>query len=345
MNTQTATKLVCSIAVMLAIGIPQETSAETTGEREDFVIFGDSLSDTGNRFYDTGEMNTPSYEFAASENLIPSLAYATGGPTYTNGKVWVQHLARSLGTPGAAQAALRSDGVAANYAYAGARASNDAPLPPNSNRNLGDQVDLYMADIAVTGGIAQETVHVIFIGGNDIAGALVLASLGGDPLQVIMNGVASISHNAMKLASSGAHRFLIVTAPNPGLIPAFGGNEVAVSAGAQLTTVFNCALVGTSPARPFCPPLPYGVPTVVDTLQSYFGAEVTVFEGQALFDDISANPGFYGLTNTTQPCIQPLQAPFRCDNPSEHLYWDNIHPTATVHRILADAVIETWTDQ
>jgi phospholipase/lecithinase/hemolysin len=339
MNTQTATKLVCSIAVMLAIGLPHETLAETTGGRENFVIFGDSLSDTGNRFYDTGEMNTPPYEIAASENLIPSLAYAIGGPTYTNGKVWVQHLVRSLGTPGVAQAALRSDGVAANYAYAGARASNDAPLLPNSNRNLGDQVDLYMADIAA-GGIAQETVHVIFIGGNDIAGALVLASFGGDPTPVITNAVTSVLDNTMELASAGAHRFLIVTAPNPGLIPAFGGNPGAIFFGAQLTTAFNCARAGTGPSRPLCPPQP----TVADALAMYFGAEVTVFDGQALFDDISANPGFYGLTNTTQPCIRPLQAPFRCENPAEFLYWDNIHPTATVHRILGNAVIETWTD-
>ena len=102
MNTQAARKLVGSIALTLALGLPLGTLAETTDAKENFVIFGDSLSDTGNRFYDTGSMNTPPYEFVASENLIPSLAYAIGGPTYTKGKVWAQHLVRSLGTPGAA---------------------------------------------------------------------------------------------------------------------------------------------------------------------------------------------------------------------------------------------------
>ena len=61
-------------------------------------------------------------------------------------------------------------------------------------------------------------------------------------------------------------------------------------------------------------------------------------------DNITANPGFYGLTNTTQPCIQPLQEPFRCENPAEYVYWDNIHPTAAVHRILGNAVVEAWTN-
>ena len=339
MKTLIAKIFVCSIAILLAVGLPQVTIAEGSKVKEDFVIFGDSLSDTGNRFFDTGAMNTPNYEFVASQNLIPSLPYAIGGPTYTNGKVWVQHFVRSLGHGGAAQAALRSDGVAANYAYAGARASDAAPLPPNGNRNLGEQVDLYTADAAASG-ISPDTVHIIFIGGNDIAGALFVAFNGGDPTPVIVNAVGSVFNNALELAAAGAHRFLIVTAANPGSIPAFGGNPAAIFGGAELTTAFNCAVVGTGPSRPFCPPT--GVPTVAGALTGLFGAEVTVFDAQALLDDITANPGFYGLTNTNQPCIQPFQAPFRCENSYEYLYWDNIHPTATVHRILGDAVIDAW---
>jgi outer membrane lipase/esterase len=343
MKTLNAKIWTCTIAVLLAAVLPHAAMAEGTETKQDFVIFGDSLSDTGNRFFDTGTMNTPPYEFVASENLIPSLPYAIGGPTYTNGKVWIQHVVRTLGHGGAAQAALRSDGQAANYAYAGARASNAAPLPPNTNRNLGDQVDLYTADVAA-GGIAAETVHVIFIGGNDIAGGLFLASLGGDPVPVITNAVSSVFENALELAAAGAHRFLIVTAPNPGSIPAFGGNPIAVFVGAQLTTAFNCAVAGTGPSRPACPPQPPGVPTVVEALTGFFGAEVMVFDAQDLFDDITANPGMFGLSNTTDPCIRPNQAPFRCENPEEFLYWDAIHPTAAVHRLLGNAVIDALTD-
>jgi outer membrane lipase/esterase len=341
MKTLFAKTFVCSISILLAVSLPQVTLAEGSKAKEDFVIFGDSLSDTGNRFFDTGAMNTPNYEFVASQGLIPSLPYAIGGPTYTNGKVWVQHFVRSAGHPGAAQAALRSDGIAANYAYAGARASDAAPLPPNGNRNLGDQVDLYIAD-AAAGGISPDTVHIIFIGGNDIAGALFVAFNGGDPTPVITNAVSSVFNNALELAATGAHRFLIVTAANPGSIPAFGGSPAAILGGAQLTTAFNCAVVGTGPSRPFCPPQPPGVSTVADALTAFFGAEVTVFDAQALLDDITANPGFYGLTNTSQPCIQPFQAPFRCESSDEYLYWDNIHPTAAVHRILGNAVIDAW---
>ena len=341
MKTLIAKISACSIAILLVVSLPQVTMAEGSKTKENFVIFGDSLSDTGNRFFDTGAMNTPNYEFVASQGLVPSLPYAIGGPTYTNGKVWIQHFVKSLGHGGAAQAALRSDGVAANYAYAGARASDAAPLPPNGNRNLGDQVDLYIADAAASG-ISPDTVHIIFIGGNDIAGALFVAFNGGDPTPVIVNAVGSVFNNALELAAAGAHRFLIVTAANPGSIPAFGGSPAAIFGGAELTTAFNCAVVGTGPSRPSCP-LP-DVPTVVEVLTGMFGAEVTVFDAQALSDDIIANPGFYGLTNTSQPCIQPFRAPFRCENPEEHLYWDAIHPTAAVHRILGNAVIDAWSN-
>ena len=343
MNTSRATLWALSLAILMAGSAHQTALAEWPESQQDFVIFGDSLSDTGNRYFDAGSMNTPPYAVVASEGLIPSLPYAIGGPTYTNGKVWVEHVVMALGRGGAAQAALRSNGVAANYAYAGARASNAAPLPPNGNRNLGDQVVQYIADTGA-GAISPETVHVLFIGGNDIAGALLLAFGGVDPTPVIVNAVGSVFNNALTLGTAGAHRFLIVTAPNPGLIPAFGGNPIAIFAGAQFTTAFNCAVVGTGPSRPICPPQPPGVPTVVDALTGFLGAEVEVFEAQAFFDNLIANPGIYGLTNTTQPCIQPFQPPFQCKNSAEYLYWDNIHPTATVHQILGNAVIAELTN-
>ena len=240
-------------------------------------------------------------------------------------------------------APLRSDGIAANYAYSGARASNAAPLPPNTNRNLGDQVMQYVADVGA-GNISAETIHVIFIGGNDIAAGLFLASSGIDPAPVVANAVAAVFNNALVLAGAGARRFLFVAAPNPGMIPAFGGNPAAIFFGNQLTTGFNCAVAGTGPSRPLCPPQPPGVPTVRDALVAYYGAEVRAFDAQALFNNISANPGLYGLTNVSQPCVQPFQAPYQCANPDEFLYWDNIHPTAAVHEIFGSAVIDALTN-
>lgn len=337
----------CVLALVFVL--PQAGAAYGQENFQDFVIIGDSLSDTGNRFFDEGSMNTPPYELAAAQNLIPSLPYAIGGPTYTNGKVWIEYVVQAIGRSGASQAALRSDGIGANYAYAGALASNAAPLPPNANRNLADQVAQYIAD-AGPGGISADTLHVIFIGGNDIGGAIFLASQVPDPVlreflvnQVLQNATASMFIQAAALASAGAHRFLFLTAVNVGFIPAFGGNPAAIFLGGQLASAFNCAVVGINPSFE-CPLLPPGDPTVAGLLTGLFGAEVSVFDSRTLFDDFIANPSNYGLTNTSTPCIKPFEPPFQCESPDQNLYWDNIHPTAAVHEIVGNAVIDALND-
>ncbi len=341
----------CSaVASLIAIGsaFPDTVLADGASDRQDLVFFGDSLSDTGNRYFDEGAVNTPPYEIAAAENLIPSLPYAIGGLTYTNGQSWVEYVTRAIAAGGVSQAALRSAGAAANYAYAGARASNALPLPPNTNRNLGDQVVQYIAD-AGPGGISADALHVILIGGNDIGGAIAIAAEVPDPdlreqlvTMVLQNAVESVSENAILLAASGAARFLFLTTPNAGYIPAFGGDPGAIFLGEQLASFFNCAIVGVTPD--FQCPLPEVPTTVAAALTALFGADVMVFDSKALLDDMIAQPANYGLTNTTDHCIRPFEAPFQCDNPDEYLYWDNIHPTAKVHKLIGIAAVEALSD-
>lgn len=347
MNISRLVAAFCAVTLIIALGnaFPESAHAGGASKKQDLVFFGDSLSDTGNRYFDEGSMNTPPYELAAAENLIPSLPYSIGGPTYTNGQPWVKYVARAIGNGGASQAALRSNGIAANYAYAGARASNEAPLPPNTNRNLGDQVVQYIAD-AGPGGISADTLHIIFIGGNDIGGAIAIASAVADPVlreqlvdMVLQNAIGSVFNNAIALAGSGAQRFLFLTTPNTGYIPAFGGDLGAIFLGGQLASFFNCAIVGVTPTFD-CPLLPPGVPTVAGALTGLLGAEVVVFDAKTLLDEVIANPENYGLSNTSDHCIKPFEPPYQCDTPDEYLYWDNIHPTAKVHKIIGNAVID-----
>jgi len=42
--------------------------------------------------------------------------------------------------------------------------------------------------------------------------------------------------------------------------------------------------------------------------------------------------------------VKPFEPPYRCNNPNEYLYWDNIHPTAKVHEIIGNAVIDALSD-
>ena len=87
-------------------------------------VFGDSLADTGNNavFFDSlsspGALRTPTPLAGPS---IPFFPYAPSN-TYSNGKVWVDYLADSLGL-----SSLASSLGGTNYAYGGARTGPDTP--------------------------------------------------------------------------------------------------------------------------------------------------------------------------------------------------------------------------
>lgn len=87
------------------------------------VVFGGSLSDSGNLFALTGGLNLPP-AYDVDTLLIPSSAYARGGHYFTNGEPWIVRLGRSLALATSVQPAFRdhSAPAAADYAVAGARA-------------------------------------------------------------------------------------------------------------------------------------------------------------------------------------------------------------------------------
>jgi phospholipase/lecithinase/hemolysin len=58
-----------------------------------------------------------------------------------------------------------------------------------------------------------------------------------------------------------------------------------------------------------------------------------------LTDDMIANPGDYGLTNITEPL-----RPTTNEDPDKYMWWDNLHFTAKVHQIFADAAADLVCD-
>jgi len=72
-------------------------------------------------------------------------------------------------------------------------------------------------------------------------------------------------------------------------------------------------------------------------LDAAIAAEITLFDTDALFQQVLADPGAYGLTNSTEPCVVIASGspPTVCANPDEYLFWDGEHPTARMHEILA----------
>jgi outer membrane lipase/esterase len=297
----------------------------TNSFAESLVIFGDSLSDTGNQHAASGTLSVPPYtELDALR--IPGDPYARGGIHFSNGRVWIEHVAAALGAGGDARPALDSKGTAANYAWSGARASG------LDDRDLSGQVSAYLAD--VNGSASDETLYVLFLGGNDVRDALFLGTLEGAAMH-LGAALTDIGVNINALSAAGARRFLILNSPDVGLVPALAGFPAnARPAATCLSLMFN--LGNMAPAS--CAASFLGLAGIAANLADS-GAEVTLVDVFAFINGVAANKVVFGITNATEACVEPLQPPYHCESPNDYLFWDGIHPTKVVHRLLATQVL------
>jgi phospholipase/lecithinase/hemolysin len=283
------------------------------------VVFGTSLSDSGNAFALRGGTNTPP-DYALDPLLVPSAPYARGGHHFSNGATWIEQLARSLGLAGSVRPAFASRGAkATNYAVGAARAYDDG-----QNVNLSAQVQAFLADF--DGAAPSDALYVIEMGGNDIRDAIVAYRSGGPAAaqSVLQAALTSIAVNIQVLYQAGGREFLVWLPPNVGLTPAIQIlNQISPGA-AQLATTLTQAFVG-------------GLQGVLAQLSALPGIGIKRFDSYALLNDIVAHPQEYGLTNVRQACVRPEIEPFFCAAADEYLFWDGIHPTREGHAIVAVA--------
>lgn len=297
--------------LVLVLAAPQWAAAQSrfTG----IVVFGTSLSDSGNAFALNGSASTPP-DYLLNPLLIPSAPYARGGHHFSNGATWIEQYARSLGVGGSVRPAFGgSSRQHTNFAVGAARAYNDG-----INFNLTRQVDAFLER---SGGDADpQALYVIEMGSNDIRDAFQIYAMGGNGGPILGGALASIAANIQRLYAAGARQFLVWSAPNVALTPAI--RTLGAGAGAlatMLTQSFNAGLSQTLSQLSALPGVSFARLDVYQTLAN-----------------IVANPAAFGLTNVTTACVTPSVAPFFCQNADEYLFWDGIHPTKAGHAILAE---------
>lgn len=303
------------VAGLLAFGMAIAPVAAQTTPFERIVVFGASLSDSGNAFALRGEASTPP-DYLLDPLLVPSAPYARGGHHFSNGATWIEQFARSTGFAGTVRPAfLAADLNATNYAVGGARAHDDG-----INVNMAAQVDAYLQQFS--GRAASDGLYTIEMGGNDIRDALVVFAGGGNGVPILEDAVAGIARGIQTLYGAGARTFLVWRAPNVGLTPAIRTldrvHPGAVRLAGQLTQGFNAGLDG-----------------VLAQLSALPGIRIVRLDAYRLLNDLVAQPAAFGLTDVTTACVTPSIAPFTCDRPDEFLFWDGIHPTKTVHAMIA----------
>lgn len=304
-------------AVVLTAGLA--AGGAQAGPYTGLFIFGDSLSDTGNLSILTG-------------GAVPSVPpYAPG--RFSNGPVWVEHLAAGLGLPLAAAPSIAGGN---NYAIAGARTGlgltgpGDPPgvltqlgswgTPPGGPPPGGLGTGYAAAD--------PNALYVLVAGGNDMRDARdtfqTLDAVGNAGRQArAATAINNLIGGMAFLASRGAQHVMIANLPDLGGSPeaAFLGLQAASS---DATNRFNA---------------------LIPTLQGFgagLGLDVRTLDLAGLLEDVvddalnNGGAGF-GITNIVAPCGSFFGSfGASCD---VSLFSDALHPSARAHELIGAAAL------
>ena len=74
------------------------SASSSANEYSTIVGFGDSLTDTGNKYVDTGLLNRPPYDLL-NEFRVPDGPYAGGGLQHSNGATWIEQSSMTVRPP------------------------------------------------------------------------------------------------------------------------------------------------------------------------------------------------------------------------------------------------------
>jgi outer membrane lipase/esterase len=277
------------------------------------VIFGDSLSDSGNFFHQRGETVHAPFE------SIPDAPYSIGGNHFSNGSTWVEQLAENLDLDPSAHPAVINPGKFTNYAFGRARARPGAPVFPEFD--LSSPVGLVLSDFL--GNAPSDATYIIFIGSNDERDAF---AAGGDPT-IVLDSVSAIGANIFALAGSGAKKFVVLNVPNLGITPAVTelGDPFPFLA-TMFTFAYNDALS-----------------TALDTVEPFVslnGGQIIRVDTFSILNAVVADGGAAaGLSNVEDACLVfDVKGGFMCNDPDGHLFWDGGHPTRAGHAVFAEEI-------
>jgi phospholipase/lecithinase/hemolysin len=236
---------------------------------------------------------------------LPAPPYYNG--RFSNGPVWVEKLAEMLELPPPTPSLLGGNASAWGGAETGGGFSHQGPP------NLGLQVDAYLS---VTDEQADPTaLYVVWAGANDF-----LAGLEATPQTLDPTGWAdNVADVVDTLHEAGAAAFLMPNLPPLGSTPRLRDHQAILDPAVR---AFNDRLALRLRALE----------------NSHPDLEVETLDVYRLFHDVITDPASYGLENVTDAAMTTDGA-----DPDKYLFWDDLHPTAAAHALLAHAVPEPST--
>ena len=268
------------------------------------VVFGDSLSDTGNfRRSNTILFPQPLYNYAVGRFTDGA---TTRPATHRYIGVWHEQLARILGLPPAAASKLGG----LNYAYGGATTADSdesielTPRVSATIEDLGSQV----RDFLIHQRARRRDLILLWAGANDLRDGTILPA----------DSVANIDTNLRRLIVAGGRDFVVPNLPPLGNTPeARAGDPATAAALNNSVRTFN-ALLAADLARLLAEYHAQGVHLLI-VRPNIYGA----------FLRLERHKFLHGLGNVTN------SAQDKNVDADRYLFWDEVHPTTKGHRIVA----------
>lgn len=295
-------KIALAIAASLAVAVP---ASATPGPFSQLIVFGDSLSDTGNAHIGAGLLHLP-------DPTPASVGYYDG--RFSNGPEYIDYLSQQLLGHPATPYLLGGT----NFAVGGARATSDVgPIP-----DFYSQGNLYVASLGGVPAFDPNALYVVNFGSNDVRAQI--EGLAGAPttsqiVQTILNGVESIYF-------AGAHHVLLFNVGDLGTEPVFAGEKAAAR---KASVAYDRALAQVLGK--------YAVTGTHPILGP--GYTFTFFNTLGFGDHLKADPTRFGLPanlDFTTPCFAVPSALPTCTG---YAWSDTIHPSSSVHLALGEAVL------
>ncbi len=251
---------------------------------DNLYVFGDSYCDVGNIF-------------AATGGAEPAAPYYDG--RFSNGPIWLDHVAGFLGVPFTASLLGGTD-----YAFGGAWVTAPQTIPGGTIPSVPQQVELYLSQ---HGGKADpNALYIIEGGGNDILG-----TTGGTPDSLGYQIASGIADSELVLRRAGARHFVIPDLFNVGLLPAAASNAAFAAAASKATNQW--------------------VDTLLDSEQHLEGIHILRMDVFDLMNAVETDPTHFGFTDVTDPCLTTSV----CADPDHTFFWDTHHPTEFGHAFFA----------
>lgn len=254
----------------------------------------------------------------------PGLPAGVGRFTTNPDLVWAQLLGARYGftiTP--------SNQGGTDYAYGGARVVLLPGFPNQSPTAAAVPIATQISQ-QLGRGIDPNTVYAVWGGANDVFVQLGLAQAGtitsAQAQAAVVLAATQYVQQVAALQAAGAQNLIVFNLPDIGRSP--GGQAGGAAAAAQIS-----AIAGLYNS------------TVQAGLEA-LGGNVLRIDMTALFNEVLANPGAFGLTNVTTPACTGVPSSLVCSpqnlvapNANQtHLFADGVHPTGAGHAVIAAVV-------